>query len=54
MKRLDILFRSVAIGTLQKIDLNVKIIATSRLSSRQNLAESQAVGVKAFYQNCVR
>ncbi|PMB21616.1 hypothetical protein [Fischerella thermalis] len=48
MKRLDILFRSVAIGTLQKINLNVKIIATSRLSSRQNLAESQAVGVKAF------
>ncbi|PLZ94722.1 hypothetical protein CEN50_24535 [Fischerella thermalis CCMEE 5268] len=48
MKRLNILFRSVAIGTLQKINLNVKIIATGRLSSRQNLAKSQAVAVKAF------
>ncbi|BAU08098.1 hypothetical protein [Fischerella sp. NIES-3754] len=48
MKRLDILFRSVAISTLQKINPNVKIIATGRLLSRQNLAKSQAVTVKAF------
>lgn len=48
IKRLDILFRSVAIRTLQKINPHVKIIATSGLSSQKNIAESQGVGVKAF------
>lgn len=48
MKSLNILFRSVAIGTLQKRNPNVKIIATSKLSSQHTLAESQAVRVKAF------
>ncbi|MFB2773020.1 PAS domain S-box protein [Pelatocladus sp. BLCC-F211] len=39
---------AIAIRTLQKINPNVKIIATSGLSSQQHIAESQGVGVKAF------
>nr|WP_290879434.1 response regulator [Fischerella sp.] len=39
---------AIAIRTLEKINPNVKIIATSGLSSQQNIAESQGAAVKAF------
>ncbi len=42
---------AIAICTLQKINPNVKIIATNGLSSQHNIDESQGVGVKAFLSN---
>ena len=39
---------AIAIRTLQKINPDVKIIATSGLLSNQNIAESVGTGVKAF------
>jgi two-component system, cell cycle sensor histidine kinase and response regulator CckA len=39
---------AIAIRTLEKINPDVKIIATSGLLSQQTIAESQGTGVKAF------